>query len=90
MFNILIVGYLISVWKTREERMIEMAVIKVIEILADSSESWEAATQVAVTEAAKTVKNIQSVFVKNFQAVVDDNNIVKYRVNVKISFIVQG
>ena len=67
-----------------------MAVIKVIEILADSSESWEAATQVAVTEAAKTVKNIQSVFVKNFQAVVDDNNIVKYRVNVKISFIVQG
>lgn len=67
-----------------------MAVIKVIEILADSSESWEAATQVAVTEASKTVKNIQSVFVKNFQAVVDDDNIVKYRVNVKISFIVQG
>lgn len=67
-----------------------MAVIKVIEILADSSESWEAATQVAVTEASKTVKNIQSVFVKNFQAVVDDNNIVKYRVNVKVSFIVQG
>lgn len=84
-----IVGYLISVWKTREERMIEMAVIKVIEILADSSESWEAATQVAVTEAAKTVKNIQSVYVKSFQAVVDDKNIVKYRVDVKISFIVQ-
>ena len=66
-----------------------MAVVKVIELVADSNESWEAATQVAVAEASKTVKNIQSVFVKNFQAIVDDNNIVKYRVNVKVSFIVE-
>jgi len=66
-----------------------MAVIKVVEILADSSESWEAATQVAVTEVSKTVKNIKSVFVENFQAIVDGNNIVKYRVNVKVSFIVK-
>ena len=66
-----------------------MAVVKVIELVADSNESWEAATQVAVAEASKTVKNIQSVFVKNFQAIVDDNNIVKYRVNVKVSFIVK-
>ncbi len=66
-----------------------MAVVKVIELVADSNESWEAATQVAVAEASKTVKNIQSVFVKNFQAIVNDNNIVKYRVNVKVSFIVK-
>lgn len=66
-----------------------MAVVKVIELVADSNESWEAATQVAVTEASKTVKNIQNVFVKNFQAIVNDNKIVKYRVNVKVSFIVQ-
>ena len=69
--------------------MRQVGVIKVIEILADSSESWEDAAQVAITEAAKTVDNIKSVYVENFQAIVDDNNITKYRVNVKVSFAVK-
>lgn len=63
-----------------------MAVVKVVEILAESNESWEAAAQVAVKEASKTIKNIESVYVKDFQAIVEDNNITKYRVNAKISF----
>lgn len=67
-----------------------MGIVKVIELMADSTESWEAAAQAAVTEASKTVDNIESVYVKNFQAVVDNKNIVKYRVNVKVSFKVQG
>lgn len=66
-----------------------MAIVKVIELVADSNESWEDATQVAVTEASKTVKNIKNVFVKNFQAMVDDDKVVKYRVNVKVSFVVE-
>lgn len=66
-----------------------MAVVKIVEILAESPESWEAATQEAVTEAAKTVKNITSVYVKDFQAIVREGKIVNYRVNVKISFIVE-
>lgn len=66
-----------------------MAVVKVVEILAESNESWEAATQVAVKEASKTIKNIESVYVKDFQAIVEDNNITKYRVNAKISFLVK-
>lgn len=66
-----------------------MSVVKVIELVADSTESWEAATQCAVTEASKTVTNIQNVFVKNFQAIVNENKVVKYRVNVKVSFVVQ-
>ncbi len=66
-----------------------MAVIKVIELLAESNESWEAATQVAVVEASKTIDNIQSVFVENFQANVFEGNIINYRVNVKISFLVK-
>ncbi len=66
-----------------------MAVVKVIEILAESDKSWEDATQVAVAEAAKTVRNIQAVYVKNFQAIVEDNEVVRYRVDAKISFIVQ-
>lgn len=65
-----------------------MAVVKVIEILAESNESWEAAAQDAITEAAKTVNNIQEVSITNLKAVVEGNKIVKYRVNAKISFIV--
>ena len=66
-----------------------MAVVKVIELLAESNESWEAATQNAVAEAVKTVRNIQTVYVRHLQAIVEGNKIAKYRVNVKISFIVQ-
>jgi hypothetical protein len=66
-----------------------MAVVKVIELLAESKDGWEAATQEAVREAAETVRNIKSVYVKEFQAIVDGNEVVTYRVNVKISFVVQ-
>ncbi len=65
-----------------------MEVVKVIEILAESELGWEAATQEAVAEVAKTVKNIQSVYIKEFQAIVQNDKITTYRVNAKISFIV--
>ncbi|MCE5222829.1 dodecin domain-containing protein, partial [bacterium] len=42
----------------------------------------------AVKEATKTVKNIQSVYIKGFQAIVKDNKIDKFRVDAKITFIV--
>ena len=54
-----------------------MSIIKVIEVLAESSESWEAATKEAVAEASKTVHNIKSVYVKEFQAIVEGNQVVK-------------
>ena len=66
-----------------------MAVVKIIEIIAESSKSWEDATKEAIAEATKTVRNIKSVYVKNLQAIVEDDKIVRYRVNAKISFIVQ-
>jgi flavin-binding protein dodecin len=40
-----------------------MTILKVIEIMGDSSKSWEAAAEDAVTEAAKFVKNIKSVWI---------------------------
>jgi len=67
-----------------------MAIVKVIEVLAESKNGWEAATQEAVTNACKTINNIQSVYVENMQAVVDNNNVVNYRVDAKISFIVDA
>lgn len=65
-----------------------MAILKVIEVLANSKKSWEDAASQAVEEASKTVKNISSVYVKDMSAVVADGKIKEYRVNVKISFSV--
>jgi flavin-binding protein dodecin len=63
-----------------------MSVLKVIEILANSEESWEDAVQNAVTHASKTIKNIRSVNISNQSATVSGGKIDQYRVNVKISF----
>lgn len=63
-----------------------MAVLKVIEILASSPVSWEDAAASAVKTAAKTIKEIRSVYVKDQSAVVVKNKITEYRVNVKITF----
>lgn len=65
-----------------------MAIVKVIEVLAQSPDSWEAATEEALREASQTVRNIRNIYVKEFQAVVEDDEIVNYRVNAKVSFLV--
>lgn len=67
-----------------------MAVVKNIEIIAESNESWEAAAQAAIDEAAKTVENINQVYIDYFKAIVENNKIVRYSVNTKISFVVKN
>lgn len=66
-----------------------MAVLKVIEILANSDNGWEDAAKKAVSEASKSVKNIKSVYIKEQSATVEDGKIKNYRVNVKITFEVK-
>ena len=63
-----------------------MTVLKVIEIMASSEKGWEDAARIAVENAGKTVKGIKSVYVKDMSAVVKDNKITEFRVNVKITF----
>ncbi|AQS94657.1 MULTISPECIES: dodecin family protein [Polaribacter] len=63
-----------------------MAVMKVIEVLANSDKSWEDATKKAVKQASKSVKNIKSVFVQSQSAVVKDDEVTEFRVNLKITF----
>ena len=63
-----------------------MSVLKVIEVLANSSESWEDAAQTAVSQAAKSVNNIRSVYISEQSATVNDGKITEFRVNVRITF----
>jgi dodecin len=65
-----------------------MAVVKVIELLSQSEKSWEDAVQSGVTEASKTIRNIRSVYVKEFQAKVEANRVTEFRVTIKISFVI--
>lgn len=67
-----------------------MALIDVIEILTESDTSWEEAAQQAVQTAAKTVRGIRSIYIKEFEAVVENNQITRYRINAKISFVHEG
>jgi dodecin len=61
-------------------------VVKVIEVLAESNKSWEDATVQALRKASKTLKNIKSIYIKELEAKVENNKIMQYRINGKISF----
>ena len=67
-----------------------MALIKVIEVLTESPNSWEEAAQTAVTEAAASVRGIASVYVEEFEAKVENDQITSYRINAKITFPIEG
>jgi len=64
-----------------------MAMLKVIEVLAQSTKSWEDAAQGAVATASKSVRNIKSIYVENLEAAVTNGKIENYRINAKISFV---
>ncbi len=63
-----------------------MPIVKVIEVIASSEKSIEDAIQNAVSEASKTVRNIDSVYVKDIKVHVSDNKVSSYGVICKISF----
>ena len=52
-----------------------MAIVKVIELLAESTKSWEDAANNALAEASKSIRNIKSVYIKDFNAEVEDGKI---------------
>jgi len=66
-----------------------MNMVKVIEVIASSEKGFTEATENALKEASKTVKNIQSIYIKHMNANVENNEIVSYAVNAKISFIIK-
>ena len=66
-----------------------MSIVKVLEVIAESNKSFDDAAQQAVKEAAATVRGIKSIWVDNFSGVVEGDRIVLYRVNAKLSFLVE-
>jgi dodecin len=67
-----------------------MSIVKVLEVIAESNKSFDDAAQEAVKQAAGTVRGIKSIWIDNFSGVVEGDRIVQYRVNAKLSFLVEG
>jgi dodecin len=67
-----------------------MSMLKVIEILCESDKSWEDAAQTAVARANSSVRNVRSLWIDNFEATVENGKIKKYRINGKISFMLES
>jgi flavin-binding protein dodecin len=66
-----------------------MGVMKVIEILSNSKESWEDATTKGIEKASKSVNNIKSAFVQSQSVTVKDGKVDEFRVNIKLTFEVK-
>ena len=64
-----------------------MSVVKFIELSGRSSESFEDAIRQTVERASSTIRNITSVWVKEFEGVVENNQVTQFQVVVKISFL---
>ncbi len=61
-------------------------IVKVVELMSQSPKSWEDAVKSAVEEAAKTLRNVRSVYIKEFTAEVGDGKVTNYRINAKVTF----
>jgi len=63
---------------------------KVVEISAASTKSFEDAIAMGITRASKTLKNVQGAWIKEQKVIVKDGKIAEFRVDLKVTFILEG
>jgi flavin-binding protein dodecin len=67
-----------------------MSVARITEIKSSSKESFDDAIRQGVARAVKTLKNVKSAWIQNQDVQVDENgNISEYRVQLKVTFILE-
>ena len=66
-----------------------MSVARVTEITASSTKSFEDALQEGVARAVKTLKNVEGAWVQEQTVVIRDGRISEYRVNMKVTFVLE-
>lgn len=64
-----------------------MSVARVTEITATSTTSFEDAIQTGIQRAVKTLQNVQSAWINEQNVTIENDRIVGYRVNMKITFV---
>ncbi len=66
-----------------------MSVARVVEISATNPESFEAAINEAVSRATSTLRNVEGCWVKDMNVMIEDGNIVGYKVNLAVTFVLE-
>jgi len=66
-----------------------MSVARVTEITASSKKGFQDAIEKGIARASKTLKNVEGAWIQDQKIVVEDGKIVAYRVNMKVTFILQ-
>ena len=74
---------------THTEHAQAPSVVKVVEMVGESRESWEDAARVLVARASQTTRHITGLDLIRSTAVVRDGTITEYHVTVKLAFIVE-
>ncbi len=65
-----------------------MSIAKVIEVIAEGN-TVEAAIKNAASEAGKSIRNVKHINVENIQGIVTDGKVTSFRVNAKVTFVVE-
>jgi dodecin len=65
----------------------DMSVATVTEISAISKEGFEDAIQQGIARATKTLRNVEGAWVKDQNVMIEDGNIVGYKVNLEVTFV---
>jgi flavin-binding protein dodecin len=66
-----------------------MSVVRVTEITASSTKSFEDAVRVGIKRAGKTLDNIKSAWIQEQRVIVDGDQVSEFRVNMKVSFLLK-
>jgi flavin-binding protein dodecin len=66
-----------------------MAVIKTIDLVGVSTESWRDAANKALQEAGKTLRGIEGFDVLDTSAIVDGDQIAEYHTHIRIRFRIE-
>jgi flavin-binding protein dodecin len=66
-----------------------MSVVTFVELSGRSSESFEDAIRQAVERATSTLRNVRSVWAKEFEAIVENDQVTQFQVIMKVSFLLE-
>jgi flavin-binding protein dodecin len=66
-----------------------MSVARVTEITAESTKSFEDAITLGISRANQTLKNVKGAWVQEQKVVVSNGKISQYRVNLKVTFVLE-
>ncbi len=67
-----------------------MSVARVTELSAVSETSFEDAIQQGVNRATSTLRGVEGAWIKDMNVLIENGNITGYRVNIEVTFVLEG